>query len=378
MTVSPPASPAIRTSSLHSAARADTSELRSRGQQAPAPLPGADRFEPALARRSPSLLPPPAGGQHLFGGLELGGILGDGLDLLRGPSAGQIGWMEKAGLPPTRDITGDFRQTYEATRIGANVLPDEAKDYVYLTVDGLTGENWPGYMEANREGLRDRGLDVREIKVDTEASTLTNAETIRKAIESVGAEGKQVVLIGHSKGGVDISAALALHPELKQDVRAVVTMQSPYGGAPLATDLLSNGATKWGVDFLAKHIFKGDPDTVRDLTYAYRQQFIADHPYPTDIPTVSLATSSDSQLSLVAAPNNYARLRYGEKTDGLVSPRDGWIPGANVVKLDDLDHVNSTMPNIPQLSNWEPGDLTVALVAMALKHPPAAAAPAAQ
>ena len=38
------------------------------------------------------------------------------------------------------------------------------------------------------------------------------------------------------------------HKELKSTVRAVVTMQSPYGGAPLATDLLSDPITKAGVD----------------------------------------------------------------------------------------------------------------------------------
>ncbi|HVE83662.1 MAG TPA: alpha/beta fold hydrolase [Myxococcales bacterium] len=328
---------------------------------APVSLKSSDRFDAAPARA-----------QGLFGGGVLDVVRG-GINALFGrDSTGQIGWMEKANLPPTRDITSDFRDTYAAQRIGANVLPPEAKDYVYLTVDGLTGENFPGYMEANREGLRDRGLDVREIKVDTEASTLTNAETIRKAIESVKAEGKQVVLIGHSKGGNDITAAIALHPELKSSVRAVVTMQSPYGGAPLATDLRSDPITRLGVDALAKYIFNGDPDCVRDLTYAWRQKFIQEHPYPTDIPTVSLATSSDSQLSLVAAAADYAKLRYGEKTDGLVSPRDAWVPGANVVTLPDLDHVNSTLPNVPQLSHWEPGDLTVALVAMALKYPPVA------
>jgi len=357
---------------VESAATArETGPLQGGARAAPLSRISSDGFDAAPAR-APAR-PDASGAKHLFGGLGGGiwDVIRGGINAVFGKdSTGQIGWMERANLPPTRDITSDFRDAYAAQRTGANILPPEAKDHVYLTVDGLTGENWPGYMEANREGLRDRGLDVREIKVDTEASTLTNAETIRKAIESVQAEGKQVVLIGHSKGGVDISAALALHPELKDSVRAVVTMQSPYGGAPLATDLLSDPLTKAGVDALAKYIFNGDPNTVRDLTYAYRQKFIQEHPYPTDIPTVSLGTSSDSQLSLVSAPANYTKLRYGEKTDGLVSPKDARIPGSNTVTLPDLDHVNSTMPNVPQLSRWDPGDLTVALVSMALKYPP--------
>lgn len=332
----------------------------------------ADGFAPAQAPRNTLALRPPAG-EALRGGIDLGGIIRGGLKALLGKdSTGQLGWMQQdKSLPPTKDITSDFKSTYEAVKIGGNPLPDEAKDFVYLTVDGLTGENWPGYMEGNREALRDKGLDVREIKVDTEASTLTNVETIKKAIEQAASEGKQVVLIGHSKGGVDTSATLAMHPELKQHVRAFVAMQAPYGGAPLATDLLSNGATKLGVAALAKLVFNGDPKTVRDLTYAYRQEFVEKYPFPTDIPTVSLATTDTSQLSLVAGPSNYVRLRYGEKTDGLVHDKDGMIPGSNVVRLDNLDHIDSVMPNLKQLSAWDPGDLTVSLVAMALKHPPA-------
>lgn len=331
----------------------------------------ADAFSTQGARNMVSLAP--RAGEALIGrGLDIGDIVRGGINAVFGKdSSGLIGWMQKdKSLPPTKDITSDFKSTYEVVKTGGNPLPAEAKDYVYLTIDGLTGENWPGYMEGNREALRDKGLDVREIKVDTEASTLTNVATIKKAIEQVAAEGKQVVLIGHSKGGVDSSAALAMHPELKQHVRAFVAMQSPYGGAPLATDLLSNAATKLGVGALAKYIFQGDPKTVRDLTYAYRQDFIQKHPFPTDIPTVSLATTDTSQLSLVAAPSNYVRLRYGEKTDGLVNDRDAMIPGSNVVRLDNLDHIDSVMPNLKQLSAWEPGDLTVSLVAMALKHPP--------
>ncbi len=79
--------------------------------------------------------------------------------------------MQRAGLPPTRDITSNFRDTYAKAAAGEKLLPNEAKDHVYLTVDGLTGDNWPGYMSGNREALRRQGLDVREIQINTEEST---------------------------------------------------------------------------------------------------------------------------------------------------------------------------------------------------------------
>src|SRR5687768_5002625 len=119
----------------------------------------SDRFDLAT-RPASSLLTPPAG-QRLLGGLDLGGIIRGGINAVLGrDSSGLIGWMQKdKTLPPTKDITSDFKSTYETVKTGGNPLPAEASDYVYLTVDGLTGENFPGYMEANREGLRDRGLD---------------------------------------------------------------------------------------------------------------------------------------------------------------------------------------------------------------------------
>lgn len=305
----------------------------------------------------------------------LGGIIGrvlDGIDSLFGrDSTGLPGWMQRAGLPPTRDVTSTFRDTYARAKAGESVLPKDAKNYVYLTVDGLTGDEFPGYMEPNRDGLRKQGLDVREIPIETEETTEVNAKQIRDAILEASKGGKQVVLIGHSKGGVDISAAIAKYPELKEHVRAVVAMQSPYAGAVLAQDLRSNPVTRAGVKALAEHFFDGTENSVRDLTYDYRQQFIQEHPYPTDIPTVSLATSEYSPLSLLAGPAAYSRLRYGAPSDGLVVPEDAMIPGSDVVQLNDLDHIEAVMPS---LSRWDAGALTVSLVDLALRKPQASTA----
>jgi pimeloyl-ACP methyl ester carboxylesterase len=54
--------------------------------------------------------------------------------------------------------------------------------------------------------------------------------------------GKTVVLLGHSKGGTDAAAACAMYwAELKDKVRGLIMLQSPYGGTPLAADLLHGG-----------------------------------------------------------------------------------------------------------------------------------------
>ncbi len=62
--------------------------------------------------------------------------------------------------------------------------------------------------------------------------------------------GKKVVLIGHSKGGLDCAAALSLHPDLKNLVAGLVTLQSPFGGSPIAADLLADESLRAAVQFI--------------------------------------------------------------------------------------------------------------------------------
>lgn len=51
-----------------------------------------------------------------------------------------------------------------------------------------------------------------------------------------------MLLLGHSKGGVDAAAALSLYwPQLKDKVAGLVLAQSPYGGSPVASDILREG-----------------------------------------------------------------------------------------------------------------------------------------
>lgn len=312
-------------------------------------------------------------------GLKLAAGVGDSfeldavrhlLDKVLGKSArDEIGWLEKEGAP-TKDTTPKFKALYADAKAGKPILPSDADDYVYLTLRGYTGDNWPTYMKANREGLSRRGLDVREIARDTEATVATNAKVVRDAILKAHKEtGKQVVLIGHSKGGMDMTAAVALYPELKPLVRAAVGMQAPYGGVPAATDVtdkkLLGRIAGEGVEWL----LGGDDESIGDFSYGKRKAFVRAHPWPTDIPTVSLSTSSSSQFNGLTPTINWYKLRYGEKTDGIVASRDTEIPGSNVVRLDNLDHLNSVMPEWPGRANYDPALLTEALVALALTTP---------
>ena len=51
-----------------------------------------------------------------------------------------------------------------------------------------------------------------------------------------------MMLLAHSKGGVDAAAALSIYwSDLKDKVAGLALVQSPYGGTPIASDTLREG-----------------------------------------------------------------------------------------------------------------------------------------
>ena len=70
-----------------------------------------------------------------------------------------------------------------------------------------------------------------------------NAWELKQYIEELyWGSGKKVLLLGHSKGGVDAAAALSIYwSDLKHKVAGLALVQSPYGGSPIASDMLREG-----------------------------------------------------------------------------------------------------------------------------------------
>ncbi|GFP92074.1 hypothetical protein PHJA_001351500 [Phtheirospermum japonicum] len=260
------------------------------------------------------------------------------LRTLRG-SSDDIGWLQCApGMAPVEDGSARFLELLHSVRNGVHILPDS---FVYLLIPE----------------------------------------------ELYWGSGKRVMLLGHSKGGVDAAAALSIYSqELRDKVAGLALVQSPYGGTPIASDILREGQvadkeTRRIMEFLICKLIKGDIRALEDLTYEKRKEFIHNHKLPDNIPLISFyseasvapgvistmshiahaelpwlprLTSEDAEDALLSArkvpvivPVSAAmalsalhlQLRYGEKSDGLVTCRDAEVPGSVVVKPDKkLDH----------------------------------------
>lgn len=75
------------------------------------------------------------------------------------------------------------------------------------------------------------------------ASVEQNAWELKQYVEELyWGSGKPVMLLGHSKGGVDAAAALSIYwSDLKDKVAGLALVQCPYGGSPVASDILREG-----------------------------------------------------------------------------------------------------------------------------------------
>ncbi|KAM1155508.1 hypothetical protein ACFX13_026983 [Malus domestica] len=307
---------------------------------------------------------------------------------LRG-SADDIGWLQRTdGMPGVEDGTARFLELLAGIRNGKHRLPSS---YVYLLIPGLFSNHGPLYFVGTKKFFSKMGLACHIAKIHSEASVAHNAWELKQYIEELyWGSGKRVMLLGHSKGGVDAAAALSVYwGDLKDKVAGLALVQSPYGGTPLASDCLREGQvadkeTRRIMELLICKLIKGDIRALEDLTYEKRKEFILNHKLPAEqIPLISfhseasiapgvLATMTHiahAELPWLPLPNFgnkesdeiiqagrqlpvviplsaamaltalHLQLRYGEKSDGLVTCRDAEVPGSVVVRPDrKLDH----------------------------------------
>jgi triacylglycerol lipase len=248
-----------------------------------------------------------------------------------------------------------------------SLLLKNATKYVYLFAPGLFSNWYPGYMSTAVKKLTDIGLDFRMIPLSTEQPSVKNAEFIKNfVINVVFCTQKRIILLGHSKGALDIVTALSLYyEELQQHVVAFISLQAPYGGTPLVHDLVHTQHRKTLFFSLVENILGGSSDSLSELTYDSRKKAINEQQYPVSyIPTVSLATSANNaKFSMLKPTIDYLSLRYeGELSDGCVAQKDAIIPGSKVVWLFDLDHFGPAYATFPGMGNYNPAALILTLI----------------
>ena len=184
------------------------------------------------------------------------------------------------------------------------------------------------------------GFETRLFEVGGLSSPEKNAEQIRTHIAALSPVDRRrpVILIGHSKGTVDILQALVSYPEVRSRVVAVVSLAGAVGGSPLAED------TKQSTANLLTHLpysgcDAGDEGALASLQTQTRKNWLADNPLPGGIRYFSVIALPDPEHVSIGLIRNYKKLgAIDARNDGQLIFYDQFIPGATLLAFTNTDH----------------------------------------
>lgn len=201
---------------------------------------------------------------------------------------------------------------------------------------GLFGEVMAGlrpvgidYMASQLDWLRRIGADALRVKLPSAAPVARNAATIAEAVRAAPGP---VLIVAHSKGGLEALSAL-LAPAVAERCRGFLALQSPFHGSPVADLALGIGPLREVSERLVALAKLGDGEGLRDLTVALREPWMQHHhaaiaALSARVPITSLATDLTAQTTL--AEHAYVPLsRWMRKTGA--GPNDGLVPVASTV-----------------------------------------------
>lgn len=241
-------------------------------------------------------------------------------------SVAVAGPLTAAPLAPIQDAAGDI--WWGAVPTGAESRP------VLVFVHGRRGTapTWWGstiysgvndmYLYAYNAGYRTAFVQLDGPTGTPSRNMWSNGETLRGQIDRIANHYgvRRVILVGHSKAGVDIDSAV-VHYGAAPRVSRVFTLASPHWGTPLA-DL---GYSWWG-GWLAAVLGEKD-DGLYILQPAYMRYFRSLTDGRPEKANVPYFTGSGTSWGPLFAPLWFAGLYLGGANDGLIPEPSTHIPG---------------------------------------------------
>lgn len=187
--------------------------------------------------------------------------------------------------------------------------------------------------------LATEGVLITHVPISGRSSAAMNAGIIA---ETLGAEqfdpGAGLILVGYSKGTVDILQFLVEYPELAQHVAAVVSASGPVFGSAVA----DRGA--WIYDTLLKKTFKsrcdpGDLGVVDSMKTDIRRAWLEQNALPRHVRFYTLSAFTTREHMARGLVSSWRILAgSNRRNDGQVTISDGLIPGSTLLGYANSDH----------------------------------------
>jgi len=189
--------------------------------------------------------------------------------------------------------------------------------------------------------LNQRGFAIEEASVSGRSSCDANAIRLADVIEKLELDAdEKLILVGYSKGAVDILHCLVDFPRAARRVAAVVSVAGAINGSPLAVPMKTT-FPDLARKLLMAECNEGDGGALDSLTPATRLRWIAAHPLPGSVRFFSIATITErDQINRLLKTGYDLLWPYSPRNDGLLLTADQLIPGGTLLGFVSADHLS--------------------------------------
>jgi hypothetical protein len=207
-------------------------------------------------------------------------------------------------------------------------------------------EEWLNLYESGGRHVAQFGYEGEMVEIDALASDAVTAAQIRDFVVDWAARGtgRELILMGYSKGAPDILKALVDYPEIRSQVTAVVSLAGSIGGSPLANDASQSQLellTHWpGAD-----CDEGDGKGLSSLTPETRRNWMANNTLPAEVKYYSLVALPEPDRVSSILRSGWRKLSMIDgRNDSQVMFYDQIIPGSTLVGYLNADHWAVAVP----------------------------------
>ena len=216
----------------------------------------------------------------------------------------------------------------------------------FVIVPGYMGDAAPAGMRAlgpSIDRLAAKGYRIEYLQVSGGGGGEYNGEQIAAHFrERQYPENEKLVVIGYSKGTIDLLHFLVSNPDLARHVDAMVSYVGAVNGSPLAEvfpQFLVNIALALGGGEA------GDKGGYNALKPSVQMPWLAEHPLPAHIEYFSLASFTDQENVSGILSDGYDRLsQINPKNDGQLIFYDQILPGSTLLGYSNGDHWAVALP----------------------------------
>jgi hypothetical protein len=219
-----------------------------------------------------------------------------------------------------------------------------------VVIPGLFGDCFKGTVAPFSDALAHLdtlGYRTETVWVSGSSSSAFNARHLRDAFLGMALEpGERLLVVGYSKGAIDMLEALVAYPEIVPRVAALVSVSGAINGSPLIEGLLRTYGD------LARWLMQapcpagtGDGKGLDSLRPTRRMRFMATSTLPESVRYFSLVGVVDYDEASWPLRLRWRRLSdLDPRNDGQVLWTDAVIPGSHLLGYVRADHLTIALP----------------------------------